>query len=312
MRVAISGSSGLIGGIVAERLGAAKEIVRLGRRAGCEIQVDFSRPETVARIDLGGCEALIHCAGIVDEDFKRDPAAAYLQNTVSIDLLAQRAAAAGIKSLIYLSSTHVYGPFTGRITEETPVNPLSDYAIAHYAAEQILKRNSVNRGPHVLVLRPNAVFGVPCEIDNFDRWTLIPFSFPLEAVYQQKIVLLTSGEQRRNFVGAGDVAALIEAYLDSPNESQAFQVVNSVGRETTSVYEFAGKCATIYQQLTGKPCIVERPQPSQRDQGADFELTSSSPYQPKDKIDDFLVSFMTRIIGDLQHGKTYGAATGAR
>ncbi|MFS8084479.1 MAG: NAD-dependent epimerase/dehydratase family protein, partial [Acidobacteriota bacterium] len=209
MKVGISGSSGLIGGRICQRLAGKIELVRLGRRSDCDIRVDFSQPDSVAAIDLTGCQAVVHCAGVVDEDFKTDPAAAYVQNTVGLASLARRAVACGVESLIYFSSSHVYGPLVGSVTEDTAINPLSDYAIAHYAAEQTLRRCSLNEGLKVLVLRPNAVFGLPAQVDSFDRWSLIPFSFPLQAVYKQKIILLTSGEQRRNFVGADDLGRIV-------------------------------------------------------------------------------------------------------
>ena len=308
MRVAIAGSSGLIGGAIFNRLRDSREVIRLGRRSECEIRVDFSLPETVAVVDLAGCEALVHCAGIVDEDFKRDPAAAYLQNTVSIASLAERAVSSGVRRLVYFSSTHVYGPLIGRISEQTAVNPLSDYAIAHYAAEQILKRISSTRGLEVLVIRPNAVFGVPAEIDKFDRWSLIPFAFPLEAVYQGKIVLMTSGWQRRNFVSTNDLARLVEQFLDSQDNPSSFEIVNSVGPATLSVYEFALKCAAAYQELSGRTCAVERPESSSQDAGADFELVSlSTTWQARENIDNFLTSFISKVLGDLQHGTKYGA-----
>src|SRR2546427_809107 len=144
MQVAISGASGLIGGSVYQRLAATKNLVRLGRRSNCDLQVDFSRPETVRALDITGCEAIVHCAGIVDEDFKTDPAAAYLQNTLGLASLAQRAVACDVGRFVYFSSSHVYGSLVGRISEQSPVNPLSDYAIAHYAAEQVLRSYSLD------------------------------------------------------------------------------------------------------------------------------------------------------------------------
>lgn len=308
MRVAISGSTGLIGGAVFNRLSDRREVVRLGRRNTCELQVNFALSETVAALDLTGCDAVVHCAGIVDEDFKRDPAAAYAQNTVGIAGLAERAVIARVRRLVYFSSTHVYGPLIGRISEQTQVNPLSDYAIAHYAAEQILRRISAKGGLEVLIVRPNAVFGVPAEMDKFDRWSLIPFSFPLAAVYREKIVLLTSGEQQRNFVSTDDLARLVEQFLDSQDNPSSFEIVNSIGPETLSVYEFALKCAATYQSLTGRTCAIERPEPSGGDAGMDFQLVSSSRrWRAQDNLDNFLISFISRLLGDLQHGTKYGA-----
>jgi UDP-glucose 4-epimerase len=308
MTVAISGSTGLIGGAVYQQLRAKTEVVRLGRRPSCDMQVDFSRPDTVAALDLGGCDALVHCAGIVDEDFKADPAAAYLQSTLGISKLALRAAACGVRRFVYFSSSHVYGPLLGRLNEASPVNPLSDYAIAHYAAEQSLRRVALDHGLQALSLRPNAVFGIPIEMSTFDRWSLIPFSFPLEAVYQGRIKLLTSGLQRRNFVSAIDLARQVEQFLMIDSEHAAFEILNPVGPATIPVSEFARLCAEKYRELTGSECRVDLPQPGATESVAEFVFESSMPYlKPREDVGDFLITFMARILGDLEHGKRYGA-----
>lgn len=308
MTVAISGSTGLIGGAVYQRLQATTKVVRLGRRPQCDLQVDFALPDTIAALDLGGCDALVHCAGIVDEDFKTNPAAAYLQSTLGVSALAQRAATCGVRRFVYFSSSHVYGPLTGRITEETPVNPLTDYAIAHYAAEQSLRRMALDRGLEVLSLRPNAVFGIPVDMETFDRWDLIPFSFPLEAVYHGRIKLLTSGQQRRNFISATDLARQVEQFLMGKAEHSVFETLNPAGPATISVYEFARLCAEKYREVTGSECGVERPDPSAAEPAAEFVFESSMPYlTPREEVGNYLITFMSRILGDLEHGKRYGA-----
>lgn len=308
MKVAISGSTGLIGGAVYQHLQTKTEVLRLGRRAQCDLQVDFARPDTIAALDLHGCDAVVHCAGIVDEDFKTDPAAAYLQSTLGVSTLAQRAAACGVGRFVYFSSSHVYGPLTGRINETTPVNPLSEYAIAHYAAEQSLRRVALDRGLQALCLRPNAVFGIPIEMSTFDRWNLIPFSFPLEAIYQGRIKLLTPGLQRRNFISSVDLARQVEQFLMDTAEHPAVEVLNPAGSATISVYEFALLCAEKYRELTGSECSVERPDPDLGESAAEFVFESSMPYlTPREDVGEYLITFMSRILGDFENGKRYGA-----
>jgi UDP-glucose 4-epimerase len=308
MKVAISGSTGLIGGAVYQQLQTRAEVVRLGRRAQCDFQVDFARPDTIAALDLSGCDAVVHCAGIVDEDFKTDPAAAYLQSTLGVSTLAQRAANCGVRRFVYFSSSHVYGPLAGIINEASPVNPLSEYAIAHYAAEQSLRRVALDRGLQGLCLRPNAVFGIPLEMSTFDRWNLIPFSFPLEAVYQGRIKLLTSGLQRRNFISSVDLARQVEQFLMDPTERPTVEVLNPVGPATISVYEFALLCADKYRELTGNECSVERPEPNAGESAAEFVFESSMPYlTPREDLGEYLITFMSRILGDFENGKRYGA-----
>src|SRR4051812_47111847 len=68
MRVALTGSSGLIGSAVAAALRSAEhEVLVLGRGADAALQFDVANPRLVPGA-LRGCGALVHCAGVTDED----------------------------------------------------------------------------------------------------------------------------------------------------------------------------------------------------------------------------------------------------
>jgi UDP-glucose 4-epimerase len=273
MRVAIAGTSGLIGSAVRDRLAGARSIVSIGRHSDNDIHADFSDPGSLGRIELSGVEVLVHCAGVVDEDFQSDPVKAFRHATSGTAALVARAIACGVRRLAYISSAHVYGPFVGTISEDTPTNPLSDYAIAHFASEQIFRR-SVHAGARVAVFRPNAVFGVPPDFAAFRRWSLIPFAFPRDAIMLNKIVLKSSGEQRRNFVGSADVAESVGRWLDDGDAAPVFFVNNPVGRTSSTVWEFAGLCAGAAERLTGKHCELVRVQPSAGPANGQFNYTS--------------------------------------
>jgi UDP-glucose 4-epimerase len=312
-QILLTGSTGLIGATLYKQLATRHQIARLGRRTECEIQADLSKPDSLGRIDLRGFSTIVHCAGVTDEDFTSDPAAAFIQSTVALATLMKRAVGDHVSEIIYFSTSHVYGPQEGLISEDSCTNPLSDYAIAHYAAEQILRRYS-SRNIRVLTLRPNAVFGMPLSMETFDRWNLIPYSFPLEAVYRQKIVLRSSGAQRRNFVGTEDLACGVMDYLASPQshtnqqlcQRENYAAVNPIGRETLSVYDFALRCAAIYDEMTGKPCVVERPETAGLE-APDFEYHSRRWQPGTADLNNFLITLMRRIEEDLANGRIYAA-----
>jgi UDP-glucose 4-epimerase len=307
MRVAISGSSGLIGGGIHRQLAKTKKVTSIGRRRNCEINVDFSRPESVKNINLHGFDAVIHCAGVVDEDFKVNPISAYVQNTLGLSMFVQRACECGVRDFIYFSTAHVYGPLVGSISEITTVNPLSNYAIAHYAAEQIIKSYSINNGIKALVLRPVAVFGMPIDLSAFDRWSLIPFSFPLEAVYTRKIVLRSSGEQSRNFIGTDDLALYAERFIETSDRFDPFTVINPIGPNTLSIYEFAVKCAQIYTGLTDQKCEVIRALTSVTDSQPRFSYESKNRYHKSlQSLDKYLIDFTEMAIDAHKEGHKYG------
>ncbi|MEO6339788.1 MAG: SDR family oxidoreductase [Caulobacteraceae bacterium] len=273
MRILISGSSGLIGAAVAARLAALGEIATLGRRQTCSLVADLADPAAVAGLDLSGFDALIHCAGVVDEDFAANPELAFRQATLGAAALVDRAVAGGVRRLAYISSAHVYGPLVGVIDEQTAPNPLSNYAIAHYATEQIFRR-AADRMAAVALLRPCAVFGVPPDMAGFRRWGLAPFAFPRRAVLDHRIALTGAGDQRRNFVGASDVAEVVASWMET---GDGFTIVNPVGVSSMSVWDFTRLCGREAELITGLTCAVSREEDSGRTPGDDFDYRSRSP-----------------------------------
>ena len=69
MRVAVLGASGLIGSAMAEQLRTrGHEVVSVGR-GGQGVQWDLCSGRPLPGQALEGCGALIHAAGVTDEDF---------------------------------------------------------------------------------------------------------------------------------------------------------------------------------------------------------------------------------------------------
>jgi UDP-glucose 4-epimerase len=266
MKVAITGTTGLIGSVAYRRIAALCSVLTIGRRTGCDRIIDLSDPANVRDMDLDGCDTLVHCAGVVDEDFA-DAGRAFRQATQGMAALVARAKAAGISRFVYISSAHVYGPFYGEIDENVPANPLHDYAIAHFASEQILRRATSPkfRG---LAVRPCAVFGIPQEFVRFRRWSLIPFDFPKSAIECGTIALASHGMQKRNFVGTEDIASTIIHWLTNSSDSTAFRAVNPIGKQTMTVLGFAEMCAAVATEITGLACKVTRPDSSAGDANA--------------------------------------------
>jgi UDP-glucose 4-epimerase len=258
MRVAITGSTGLIGGAVATRLLArGHELVRIGRGAAADVRADLATVDRLPRGALDGCEVLVHAAGVTDEDFA-NRARANAKAERGARALMEAAAESGLARCAYFSSAHVYGPLQGRIDESHACDPRSDYARAHIATERLF-RQWADKGSMALIARPCAVYGMPPALERFARWSLIPFDFPRQAL-TGRIVLRSPGLQRRNFVPAEGLATLVERWLDGG--SPGLTVANAPGHDELAVFDFAALCARIAHEELGRECAVERPAPA--------------------------------------------------
>lgn len=298
MRILLTGSTGLIGSSVAGRLRPQHALHTLGRQAALVDQaVDLSDPLLIRQLKLPACECLVHCAGVIDEDFRTDPMAAYRRATLGAEALLHAAGEAGCRRFIYVSSTHVYGAQVGTISEDSPADPQSHYALAHYCTEQLFRRHAATGGGTYAVLRPNAVFGLPAHPETFQRWSLIPFSFPREAKEKGRIILKSSGLQRRNFVSTAAIADIVARCLDG-DMAAASGAINVLGGDSESVYAFAHRCRSIAEERLGRPCVVDR-SPSYLDApnaeaGSDFTLVSRYPQpRPSGEVSDFIAKFLS-------------------
>lgn len=257
--MAVAGASGLIGHAVARALEASgRRVVRIGRGAGCDVAFDLARPAGIARAALAGCQALVHVAGVTDEDCV-DPALVEVKSGAGARSLFEGALAAGVKRLAYVSSAHVYGPLEGLIDETAPARPASPYARAHYRTEQLARAAAAGSGAPLLVARPCAVYGMPPSLARFARWSLIPFDFPRQAL-TGRIVLKSAGLQRRNFVSAEGVANLVGWWLERAPAGET--LANAPGPAEMAVYDFALLCARICREETGREAAVVRPEPA--------------------------------------------------
>jgi UDP-glucose 4-epimerase len=254
MRIAIAGASGLIGSAVAASLSrAGHALVRIGRDAACDVVVDLATTRGLEPRALDGCDALVHAAGVTDEDFA-DRERALAKAERGAQALIEAAQSGGVRRLVYFSTAHVYGPLEGVIDERHAEDPRSDYARAHLATERRFRAAAGSAA--ALVVRPCAVFGVPPSLERFARWSLIPFDFPRQSI-GGRIVLKSSGEQRRNFVSSDALAALVSAWL--ARDAMGAAVANAPGPDEMTVYNFAKLCARLAEEELGRPCSVERP-----------------------------------------------------
>ena len=166
MKILVTGASGLIGRHLCPLLADAGHSVhalvlpgsiapelehdRINRFPG-----DVTVPESLA-VAVQSCDAVVHAAGIKAAGRNRTFQRVNIEGTRH---LADAAAQAGVKRLIYISSIAAQGPSTPGRPHGTPgtEQPHGAYGESKLAAERLLHDHPV--GPFTTVLRPGITYG---------------------------------------------------------------------------------------------------------------------------------------------------------
>jgi len=222
--IAVTGAAGFVGaalcGELYSRGFAVRSVVRSLHSAkpasGVEqIAVSNLDAATDWSSALGGVDCVIHCAARahVMHETEADALAAY--RSVNVDgsrRLAEQAAAAGVRRLVYLSSIKVNGestdglprPFGARNDE---VNPEDPYGVSKWEAEQALWAVAASTCLEVVVVRPPLVYG-PSVKGNLARLLkLVRLGVPLP---------FGAVQNQRSLIGLDNLVDLLIRCVDHP------------------------------------------------------------------------------------------------
>jgi nucleoside-diphosphate-sugar epimerase len=130
-------------------------------------------PDTDWDAALDRVDVVVHLAARAHflKDKAADPANEYkVANVLGTERLARRAAAKGVRRLVYLSSIGVNGKQNvgGVFTERDPPSPHDAYTSSKWEAEKILRVVAQQTGLEIVILRPPLVYG-PGNPGNFLR-----------------------------------------------------------------------------------------------------------------------------------------------
>lgn len=297
LTVGVLGAHGLIGQAVVNSIRQRGWQVRSFCRRNADVILDLDGLSAVSRAEFEGLDAFVHCAGPTDEDFAADAQKAFRRCTVNLEELLERVLGGRVERFAYISTAHVYGEMLGDVNESAAPAPVSNYAIGHFAAERVINRMCGVRHRSCLVLRPNAVYGMP-DLTTFRRWQLIPFSFPRAAVDTGRIVLKTPGLQRRNFVGTPTIGEMIANFFTQA-QAPRFTLLNPVGTTNQSIVDFARQVASIAESILRRPVLVEAPSPNPDNELAGTLVSyRSSLYQTQPEplsLDTFVRQFIESL-----------------
>jgi UDP-glucose 4-epimerase len=151
----------------------------------------------------------------------------------------------------------VYGvPLEGVITEKSLARPLHPYAISHRTAEDFVLAAHEKKAVIGIVLRLSNGFGAPVRAD-IHRWTLLINDLCRQAATTKRLVLRSSGLQKRDFITLHDVSRAVYHFMKLPEPECADGLFNLGGECALKIIDMAELVAERCSQTLGfKPEIT--------------------------------------------------------
>ena len=179
-----------------------------------EVKGDLRNSADVQRA-LFGCDAVIHLACISnDPSFDLNPDLGRSINYDCFGPLVKASKDAGIKRFIYASSSSVYGIKNDvNVTEELPLEPLTDYSKYKAMCEELLEQER-EPGFVAVTLRPATVCGYAPRL----RLDLTVNILTSHAINNGRITVF-GGEQLRPNLHVEDMTDLYLQLLEAPDET---------------------------------------------------------------------------------------------
>jgi len=277
MKVLVIGAGGLIGRAVCAAAATRHEVIpsdRFESKQDRYHQVDLAQVSSImTALDVSGAEAIINCAGIVDNTEK-----AMLNVTFTRNLLEACHAASGAKRIVTTGSAAEYGVVDGLpVSETAPIRPTSKYGEAK--AEEVLTALRLAKAWHLSLtvarlfnpIGPNMnprmlIPGIIRQIRDFKSGTLDHLE-------------ISRLDARRDYVDVRDASNAIIRLMERP---VAHDIYNIGSGQATSNGELID---IVFAQsgLDRRPAIVQtlaEPEPTYAAQADTTRIKSDISWSP--------------------------------
>lgn len=244
MRTLVTGGAGFIGSHIVEQLLLRGDTVRIldnfstGLRKNLEgflenveiLEGDLRDADKVKKA-VHDVEQVFHLAAFISvPQSMADPEACFATNVGGTVTLLEAARRAGCRKVVLSSSTAVYGDTdVFPTTEETPLCPLSPYALSKQVNELYARLYTRVLEMQVTALRYYNVYG-PRQRPDSDYAAAIPI-FVRQLAAGKPITIFGDGKQSRDFIFVKDVVRANLLAADSDAAGDSYNVCT--GHETT-------------------------------------------------------------------------------
>jgi nucleoside-diphosphate-sugar epimerase len=222
------------------------------------------RDKALLEKSLVGVDAVIHLACISnDPSFELNPTLGKSINYDAFFELVGISRKSKVKRFIYASSSSVYGiKEVENVTEDLPLEPLTDYSKYKALCEDVLKNEST-KGFTWVIVRPATVCGYSPRL----RLDLAVNILTNLAINTGKISVF-GGEQKRPNVHIDDITDLYVKLLEVPDKKIAGRTFN-FGFENHKIAELA----TMVREVVGKDGVQIVTTPS--DDNRSYHISSA-------------------------------------
>jgi nucleoside-diphosphate-sugar epimerase len=244
MKLALTGGAGFIGSNLVDLLverghdvlvvdnlatGDRRNLNPAAPLAEVDVAVDSERLITA----LHGREVVFHTVALprIARSIE-DPIATHETNVTGTLRVLKAAVDAGVRRVVYSSSSSVYGDQpTLPLTEDMPPNPLNPYACQKYMGELYARNFQRTFGLETVILRYFNVYGPRQVMEG--AYKLVIGIFMEQRQQGTPLTIHGDGQQTRDFTWVGDVARanMLAGETASVGQGEVFNVGS--GSETT-------------------------------------------------------------------------------
>jgi len=232
--ILITGHNGYIGSVMTPHLLEAGYTVTgldTGYFSDCTLVADGRQAPAVRKDirdllpeDLEGFDAVVHLAALSNDPIGN------LNDSWTEDInfhasvkLAELAKAAGVSRFLFSSSCIMYGASnTDIVTEESPLDPKTEYARSKVKAEMAITKLAAP-GFSPVFIRNGTIYGVSPRM----RFDTVFNDLIGSAVSTGKVIVYSDGKPWRPVIHVQDVARMFQAVLDAPIDKVHNQAFNA-------------------------------------------------------------------------------------